>query len=183
MTSQQEDVEMKSFFEFENQIYFFSKSVPELIATVQEQFFARMIVDKAIDDEEELKIESHTFPLWKFIDRKKSFLYTTKMPEFVSLEDKKFIPVDDTDTCSEKLIVLSLVYSFDKGDEPDYKFSYFSAESEAHFDEKFKEQALKDFHKKKTMIDLCGVLFCLDDYVHADKKEVRAFAPQVFLVK
>lgn len=174
---------MKSFFEFENEIYFFSKSVAELIAIVQEQFFARMVIDKSIDDEEVLKIESHIFPLWNFMDRKKSFLYTTKIPEFISLEDKKFVPVDDTDICSEKLIILSLVYSFDKGDEPDYKFSYFSAESEKHFDEKFKEQALKDFNKKKTVIDLCGSVFSLDDYVHASKKEVRVFAPQVFLVK
>lgn len=174
---------MKSFFEFEDGIYFFSQSVSELMATVQEQFFARMVIDKYIDDDEELKIESHTFPLWKFMNHEKSFLYTTKMPEFISLEDKNFVPVDDTDACSEKLVVLSLVYSFDKGDEPDYKFSYFAAESEKHFDEKFKAQALKDFNKKKSVIDLCGVLFCLDDYVHADKKEVRIFAPQVFLVK
>ena len=174
---------MKSFFEFENEIYFFSKSVSELIVIVQEQFFARMVIDKSIDDEEVLKIESHTFPLWRFMDHKKSFLYTTKMPEFISLEDKKFIPVNDTDNCSEKLIVLSLVYSFDKGDEPDYKFSYFAAESEAYFDNKFKEQALKDFNKKKNLIDFCGVLFNMDDYAHVNKKEVRIFAPQIFLVK
>lgn len=173
---------MKAFLEFYEKLYFFKASVSELRECVQAQFFERMVIAKPVGEDEILHIEGFSFPLCDFISQNKAFSYRTRMPEFVSLESEVFFPVGAESENQVKLVVMTPCYSFDTGDEPEYRYSYFEAKSQAHFEEKFKEKAKLAFDKHNSGIDFGKIGFCTDDFVHKTKKEMYFTVPESFVV-
>jgi len=174
---------MKAFLYFDNQFFFFSLSVSQLIDSVQSQFFQRMTSDKVIEESESLQLEQHVFPLDAFMSKRKGFSYQTKVPDFVSLENVSFVQVDEKEEGSVKIVVLTPCYSFETGEEPEYRYSYFSAKSAEHFVEKFKEKAQAAFKKNSSVINFGQHGFNTTDYVHKSKKEIHVFAPEFFCVE
>lgn len=174
---------MKAFLYFDHQLFFFSQSVAQLIDLVQSQFFQRMTLNKAIEENENLQVEQYTFPMEAFMSKGKGFSYQTTIPDFVSLEDVSFVQVDEKEEGSVKIVVLTPCYSFETGDEPEYRYSYFSAKSAEHFVEKFKEKAQAAFKKNSSVINFGQHGFNTTDYVHKSKKEIHVFAPEFFCVE
>lgn len=174
---------MKAFLYFDHQLCFFSQSVSQLTDSVQAQFFQRMTSDKAIEESETLQLEKHVFPLDAFMSKEKAFYYKTKIPDFVSLENVSFVQVDEKEEGGVKIVVLTPCYSFETGDEPEYRYSYFVAKNAEHFVEKFKEKAQAAFKKNSSVINFGQHGFNTTDYVHASKKETHVFSPEFFCVE
>lgn len=174
---------MKAFLYFDHQLFFFSQSVAQLIDLVQSQFFQRMTSDKVIEECETLQLEKHVFPLDAFMSKGKAFSYQTKVPDFVSLENVSFVQVDEKEEGNVKIVVLTPCYSFETGDDPEYRYSYFLAKSPNDFIEEFKEKALAAFEKNSSVIDFGQHGFNTTDYVQKSKKEIHVFAPEFFCVE
>lgn len=169
---------MKSFLFFNNTVHFFASTQAELETLVQAQFEQRMLVDEKIGPNELLYIEEYALPLEDFMNHEAAWFYSTKMPEFVSLEDKHFVGNGDT-----KLVVLTPIYSFETGDTPHDAFSYFAVNSVNDFEATFKAKALEAHKKDHLMIEYGAIGFNVSDYVYKDKKDVFVHAPLCFVAE